>query len=98
MGEHVATTTQQKYPGRATVRTAVQTILGFVVSLSVVVPLVLAAADETLGDLIPESARAAVWGIGAGTVAVSLFVARVMAIPAVDSWLRKLKLSSSPNA
>jgi hypothetical protein len=91
----VPATTQQAYPGRATARTVVATALGFVLTAGVIVPLVLQAMDDTLGDLIPPKTRGVIVAIGGAVVAVSAFLTRVMAIPKVDAWLHRLGLSSS---
>lgn len=86
-------TTQQAHPWRAALRTALQVA----VTLGIVVPLALAALDETLGDLLPAETRATIWAVGGGIVAVSAFLARLMAIPQVDRLLKSLGLSSSPS-
>lgn len=87
--------TQQAEPGRASWRTVVQSALGTIVTLGVVVPLVVAIIGEELGDVLPEGWYA--WLLGASAVvgAVAGAVARIMAIPQVDEWLSRLHLSSS---
>lgn len=85
-------TTQQAHPWRAALRTALQVAVG----LGLVVPLALAAMDETLGDVLPPEVRAKVWAIGGGIIAVAAFLARIMAVPQVDRVLKRLGLSSSP--
>ncbi|KZM78411.1 hypothetical protein [Cellulosimicrobium sp. I38E] len=90
------TSTQQANPGRASWRTAVQTVLSVVLVLGLVAPLVAAILHEELGEYLPD--RWLAWVVAAGAVlaAVSAALARIMAIPAVDAWLRHLGLSSTP--
>lgn len=96
MSKHLATTTQQKYPGRASWRTAVQSAIGTLLTLGVVLPIVVVILNEQLGTYLPDAWEA--WLVGAAGVvaALSAAVARVMAVPAVDAWLKRIGLSSSP--
>lgn len=73
--------TQVAYPKRAAARTAVQGLLGLVVVIGAL------QADGTLPENLP-------W-IG-GALAVIVVLARVMAHPAVNAWLRKVGLSAEP--
>jgi uncharacterized membrane protein len=91
-----ATSTQQAHPARASWRTAAQTIVSVVLVLGVVAPLVAAILHDELGGYLPEAWLAWVVAAGAVLAAVSAALARIMAIPAVDAWLRNLGLSSTP--
>lgn len=93
---HLTTSTQNAYPGRTALRTAAQSFLSTVTVLGVVVPTVAAIVDDELGDWIPEAWI--VWFLSASGVVAALTatMARIMAIPAVDAWLRSIGLSSSP--
>lgn len=84
---------QSAFPGRAVVRTFVQTWLPGLLAALVVVPEIL---DAILAGPLPDDVRA--WLVAAATAvaAVSATVARVMAIPAVDAFLQRLGLSSTP--
>jgi len=82
-------TTQARRPGRATVRTLVQQLLGWIVAAGLVLPLVLSIVQEELGDVIPPHVMAWVAGFVAVAVAVSTAVARIMAVPAVEAFLRR---------
>lgn len=84
--------TQVDFPWKATLRTAVQVV----VSLAVVVPAILAALDSSglsqyLGSLWPRLV-----GAGAFLVALSAALARVMAIPQVNEWLKAVGLGAEP--
>ncbi|MGW6228946.1 hypothetical protein ACWFQT_17720 [Cellulosimicrobium cellulans] len=92
----MTTPTQQTYPGRASWRTAAQTVISVVLVLGVVAPLVAAILQDELGEYLPEAWLAWVVGAAAVLAAVSAALARIMAIPAVDAWLRHLGLSSTP--
>ena len=88
--------TQQAYPVRASRRTAVQNALSVILVLGVVAPIVAAILHDELGEYLPEAWLAWVVGAAAILAAVSAALARIMAIPAVDAWLRHLGLSSTP--
>lgn len=88
--------TQVRYPARATVRTFVQNLLGWVVAAGVVLPIVLGIVQEELGQIIPPGAMRIVVLVVAVAVAVSVTAARIMAIPQVDAWLRRVGLSARP--
>lgn len=92
------TTTQQQHPGKATIRTAVQGFLGTLLTLGVVAPIAASIIGESLGGYLPESATAWIIAAAALVAAVSATVARLMAIPQVDAWLKRLGLASGPDA
>src|SRR5690606_212118 len=92
----VTTPTQQAYPGRASWRTRVQTVLSVILVLGAVAPFVAAILHDELGEYLPGAWLAWVVAAGAVLAAVSAALARIMAIPAVDAWLRHLGLSSTP--
>lgn len=77
---------QVEYPWRAAARTGVQVI----VSLALLWPLVQPAVDELLAALALPGPVAA-WVAGAITVvgAVSTFIARLSALPAVDTFVQR---------
>jgi hypothetical protein len=88
--------TQQLYPGRASWRTAVQSALGVILTLGVVLPVVVSVIGDGMDAYLPDAWRAWLVGAAAFVAALSATLARVMAIPAVDGWLRSLGLSSTP--
>ena len=77
MGKHEATATQVQYPWRSTVRTLVQGFVG----LCSMAPLIYAAWTQ--------QDPAAATGAAGGALAVAGGVARVMALPVVDTWLKR---------
>lgn len=83
------TTTQARRPARATLRTLVQQILGWVVAAGLVLPLALGIVQEELGDVIPPPAMGWIAAVVGVAVAISTVVARVMAIPTVEAFLRR---------
>lgn len=89
-------TTQQAYPKRAAWRTVVQNIISAVFVLGVALPVVATIVGEQLGQFIPDNVVGVLVGAGALMAAVSGALARIMAIPVVDKWLRRLGLSSDP--
>ncbi|MFJ2518639.1 hypothetical protein ACIOWF_06675 [Cellulosimicrobium cellulans] len=92
----MTTSTQQAHPVRASWRTAAQAVVSVVLVLGLVAPLVAAILSDELDGYLPD--RWLAWVVGAAAVlaAVSAALARIMAIPAVDAWLRHLGLSSTP--
>ena len=92
----MTTSTQQAHPVRASWRTAAQTVLSVIVVLGVVAPIVAGILSDELGAHLPASWLAWVVGAAAVLAAVSAALARIMAVPAVDAWLRHLGLSSTP--
>jgi hypothetical protein len=89
-------TTQQAQPGRASRRTLVQTAVGYLIVFGAVAPAVITIAGEQLEGVLSPEWYAWVLGAGATVTAISGLIARIMAIPAVDSWLQKVHLASSP--
>lgn len=72
--------TQVTHPGRATLRTGVQAAVGLAVMI---------AALQADG-LIPGGMAVA----GGGALATTLVIARIMAHPAVNRWLKSVGLSA----
>ncbi len=90
------TSIQQTYPARASWRTAVQNVLSVILVLGIVAPIVAAILHDELGEYLPDAWLAWVVAAAAVLAAVAAALARIMAIPAVDAWLRHLGLSSTP--
>lgn len=93
------TPTQVAYPWTATARTIAQTVAGviigastFIAGFAILAPQFLAA----VADILPREWL--LWASGAvATVgALAGAVARIMAIPGVNEWLTKIKLSAAP--
>lgn len=94
MSEHVATTTQQKYPWRAVART----VLAVLIAVGIVVPAVVTIILDSFDVYLPDAAKAWLVAAGGFTVILSGAVTKIIAIPAVDAWLKRIGLSSSPHA
>ena len=95
------TPTQVAYPWTAAARTALQAIAGavlalaaFVAALAILAPQFLAAVANILPPAWLAWATSAVATIGALAGAF----ARIMAIPGVNEWLTRIKLSAAPGA
>lgn len=83
------------FPLQRAIRTAVQVIVAAAAILAttvVVAPQILSAIQ----DILPGPMVAWLAATIATLAAVSAAVARVMAIPAVDEWLRKFGAGSAP--
>lgn len=83
------------FPLQRAIRTAVQVIVGGAAVLATVV-LVAPQIIEAVADVIPGPVIAWATAAIAALAAISAAVARVMAIPAVDEWLRKFGAGSAP--
>lgn len=90
-----AAASQTEHPGRATLRTLIQSaILAFPILLAL--PEILTIIDEELGAYLPDAARGWLALIAALITAGAAALARIMAIPAVEAALRRLGLGAAP--
>lgn len=92
-------TTQQQHPLRAAARTFVQSWLPQILAALILVPLVVEAITQTAteyGIPLPGWLGLALAGVVTACAAGSALLARLMAIPAVDAWLRHVGMSSAP--
>lgn len=83
------------FPIQRVIRTAVQVVVAAAAILAttvVVAPQILTAIQ----DVLPGSVVLWVTGVIAALAAISGALSRVMAIPAVDEWLRKIGAGSAP--
>lgn len=94
----LTTPTQIRRPGRAVIRTAIQTAIPVVLALGVVVPEIVRIILEEAGETMPDNLRAVLLGISAAVVAVAAIIARVMALPAVEAFLRSTRILSGAAA
>ena len=94
MADHVATTTQQQHPWRAVARTVLAVLIG----VGLVVPLIVTIVLEQFDVYLPPAAKAWLLAASAFTVALSGAVTRIIAIPKVDAWLKRIGLASGPQA
>jgi len=92
---------QSAFPTRATARTFVQAWLPQVLTALVVIPAVVQIVLDEVernGIVLPPWLGLLLAGVLTVCAAVSAVLARIMAIPAVDAWLRRIRLSSTPKA
>lgn len=92
------TTTQQQHPAKAAVRTAVQGFLGTLATLGLVLPIAASIISTDLEQYLPPGWGAWLIAVAAFVAALAGAVARIMAIPGVDAALKRLGLSSGPEA
>lgn len=85
----VPKTTQQRYPWKATARTAVAILVGAVTTIATVALVAAPVVDEELSG----------WDVATPlgqTLIVATIITRIMALPAVDRALSKIGLGSAP--
>lgn len=90
-------TTQQQHPARAALRTFLQVLVGLPSFLLILAAILTAVAQGEFAQYLPEGWGGWLLGVSTGAAALSATLARIMAIPGVDRWLKRLGLSSDPN-
>ncbi|NKY08961.1 hypothetical protein [Cellulomonas hominis] len=98
MADHVATTTQQQHPWRAALRTAVQVFVALPTALLVLAGVLTIVAQDAFSQYLPDGWVAWLVAAAAFCAALAGVLARVMAYPAVDVWLKRIGLASAPDA
>lgn len=73
-------------------RTLIQVGIPTFLSFNLVLPQII----EALGGVLPPEAVLWLNGVAAGITAVAVAITRIMAIPAVNNWLAKFRLSTEP--
>lgn len=89
---------QSAFPGRAALRTFVQTLVAlptFLFGLAGVLALV---AQDAFAEYLPDGWAAWLLGASLFVAALAALLSRIMAFPAVDAALRRFGLSSTPKA
>lgn len=90
--------TQEANPDRATWRTALQTGVAAFIGLLVILPLIIQTViDGPLKEYLTPEVYAWLAGAAAFITAVSATIARVMAVPGVNEWLRKHARKFAPD-
>lgn len=90
MADHRAeASTQAANPGRAALRTAVQTAVPAFLGLLVILPMIIQAIVEGFGQHLPPSMYLWLTGAATAITAASATLARISAIPAVIDWTRR---------
>lgn len=93
--KHAVVSGEIWFKAQRVLRTIAAAVVGFSTALAVfvvVAPQVVAA----VADVLPASWVAWALSFIAGAAALSGAITRVMAIPAVDAWLKKIGLGSAP--
>lgn len=85
------------FKSKRALRTAVQALVGIAAALAAFV-LIAPQVLDAVADVLPDSWVAAVGAFIAGAAAISAVLSRLMAIPAVDAWLKRLGLGSAPRS
>ena len=86
--------TQVAHPGVTTARTIVQTAIPALLVLVVIVPEILQAVVDGMGESLPDGLRLWLLGAAAFVTAVAGTLARIFAIPGVNESLAKLGLKA----
>ncbi|NUO59013.1 MAG: hypothetical protein HOV78_20320 [Hamadaea sp.] len=80
--------TQVRFSARAVVRTILQVGIPTLLALGLVVPQIVNAILEQLDEAAPAWLRAALLAAAAFVTAAAAIIARIMAIPQVEAFLR----------
>lgn len=83
------------FPNQRWIRTAIQVVLAAVTLLGIIVAVAPKILDA-IADVLPDDAVVWIAGAIAALAAVSAAISRVMAIPAVDAWLKQFGAGSAP--
>ena len=91
MGDHEATptSTQAAFPGRATLRTAVQVGVPAFIGLLGILPPIIQMILDGFGRHLPPEMYAWLGGAAVVITAASATLARIAAYPAAIEWTRK---------
>lgn len=84
--------TQTEHPWRAALRTGLQAGIPTVLALGVLVPMIVEVILDELGEATPGWLRLALVGVSAAVTVTAAIVARIMALPGVEEFLRQHKL------
>ena len=95
-GRHVRppTATQVRFPARAALRTIVQVGIPAVLLSVTLIPEIIRVV--LVEPSVPEGLRVWLLGVSAAITAIAGILARIMAIPVVNEWLRGVGLSAQP--
>lgn len=91
--------TQEEHPNKASVRTFVQTVIGAAIVIVPIVPVVVNIILDEFGKAGVEPPGwlfAALSGIAVGAGLIAAIVARIMAVPGVNDFLKKIGLAPKP--
>lgn len=83
------------FPNQRWIRTVIQVILAAIATLGIFVAVAPKILDA-IADVLPDDAVVWIAGAIATLAAISAAISRVMAISAVDEWLKKFGAGSAP--
>ena len=86
--------TQVRFSARAVVRTLVQVILPGALAAGVVIPQIIQVVLEQAGESMPSALRVWLLAASAGVAGVAAALAKIMALPAVEGFLRSSRFLS----
>ncbi|AXH97156.1 hypothetical protein [Ornithinimicrobium avium] len=86
-----SSTTQTRYPWRATVRTFVQTWVPLIVLVVLGLPEVVEAIDAEAGAYLPDHVRSWLLGLSTAAAVAAALAARLMALPGVGRVLDQVR-------
>ena len=87
---------QVAQPGKATARTVVQTVIGVLLALGIVVPTAVQIIGQQFAPWLTPSVLVTLGTIAGLAAAISGALARIMAIPQVSDLLTRLGLGPEP--
>lgn len=91
--------TQEEHPNKASVRTFLQTLIATLVLVVPFVPMLVNIVLEEFGKAgvePPGWLYAALTGASVACALVAAIITRIMAIPGVNDWLKKLGIGTEP--
>jgi hypothetical protein len=89
----MSTPTQVRRPWTTTLRTFVQTLIGAIITLGVLVPAIVEIILNESGDQMPADLRTILLAVSGFVALIASIVARIMAIPQVELLLRRYKIT-----
>lgn len=95
----VGLSTQEQHPTKSSVRTFVQTLVPSLVLFVVVIPPIVQIVLDEVGKAgveLPSWLFAALTGAALACSLIASIAARVMAIPGVNDWLKRVGLGAEP--
>jgi hypothetical protein len=92
-----APATQAAHPWRATLRTAVEVGIPAIVGLLIILPQIIQAILDGMGETMPPSLYAWLVAAAAFITALAATLARIAAIPGVVEWTRKYLAFLAPD-
>lgn len=90
----MTTATQTRYPWRAVARTMIAVGIPGILSVAVVIPAIIEIILDEAGEAMPPGLRVRLLAVSAAATIVAGIITRILAIPAVEAFLRAHRLLS----